>query len=58
MEICLRRKDKLLETRCEKDSPGAEGDRVEAEGDRAEAEGGRVVDGVPAEEDNIIIQMR
>lgn len=55
MKICLRRKDKLLETRCVKDSPEAEGDRAvegipEAEGDR--------VDGVPAEEDNIIIQMR
>jgi len=36
LKICLRRKDKLLETGCVKDSPGAEVDRAEAEGDRVD----------------------
>jgi hypothetical protein len=58
LKICLRRKDKLLETKCVKDSPEAEVDRAEAEVDQAEAEGGRVVDGILAEDDNITIQMR
>lgn len=54
MKICPSGKEKSLETGCVKDSPEAEGDRVvdgisEAEGDQADT---------PAEDDNIIIQMR
>ena len=53
MKICLSGKEKNLETECVKDSQG-----TEAEGDQAvEAEGDRVA-GIPAEDDNIIIQMR
>ena len=54
MKICLSGKEKSLETGCVKDSPEAEGDRAVEGIPEAEVD----LVGAPAEEDNIIIQMR